>query len=289
MDVNGSLQAILIYVEEQAKNSIGWYWEKKRSKALFSQTIRFLAFALTALGGIFPIAAIMLNPILPMLHIAYKIPPEGLASSLFVGLAAGLYGLDKAFGFSSGWTRYVLTATLLEKSLEEFRLQWTILLAKLSQPPTIDQIEALLECAKDFRAAVAGAVLEETKDWVTEFQNNLGQLERDTQAQLEVLRAKVETTVQSQAEASRPGAVELAVADAARADGYAYDVELEDQKGSALKESVHNTMTWAAIGVPPGQYRLRLRAKMSGQDVTVTKVLIVKPNETTGLQLQLFA
>ncbi len=172
----------------------------------------------------------MLNPLLPKWHINYQIPAEGLASSLFVGVAAGLYGLDKAFGFSSGWTRYILTATVLEKALEEFRLQWTILLAKFHHQPSPDQIEALLLCAKDFRISVASAVLEETRDWVTEFQNTLGRLEREAQAQLETLRAKVESTVQSPPDAQRPGAVELTIRDAAHADGFAFNVVLETRR-----------------------------------------------------------
>jgi hypothetical protein len=286
-DINASLQAILIYVESEANKSINWYWRNKRSKAIYSQIIRFAAYTLTALGGLFPIAVLMLNPLLESMQLRYRIPEKGLASSLFVGVAAGLYGLDKAFGLSSGWTRYVLTATVLEKTLEEFRLQWTLLLAKLSRPPLPDQIEALLKCAQDFRVAVASAVLQETKDWVTEFQNNLGELERDTRAQLETLRAKVEKTRQTESEENRPGAIELLVPDAAGTDGFAFDVSLEGDKDFALNETVRSSKTWAKLGVLPGQYRLTLAGKVGGKDFLVAKIVIVKPDETTALQVHL--
>jgi hypothetical protein len=161
-DVRGSLQAILIYVEREAYRSINWYWAHKNSKAMLSRFIRFTAFSLTALGGLFPITVLIVNHFLKSTGSAYQIPESGLASSLFVGVAAGLYGLDKAFGYSSGWTRYVLTATALEKTLEEFRLQWTLQMAMASPQPTPDQIEGLLKCARDFRMTIAATVLQET-------------------------------------------------------------------------------------------------------------------------------
>jgi SMODS and SLOG-associating 2TM effector domain 2 len=286
-DVAKSLEAILIYVENEAAKTINWYWTHKQPKARLSQFIRFAAFTLTALGGLFPIAVLMLNPFLKSLGVRYQIPESGLVASLFVGIAAALYGLDKAFGYSSGWTRYVLTATILEKTLGEFRIQWMLLMAKISPEPAPEQIHDLLKCAQDFRAAIAGAVLQETKDWVTEFQNNLVELERDTRAQLETLRTKVEKSVAVKAEESRTGAIELHLTDADHADGFHYDVALEGDSGIAAKETVANTKTWVATGIAPGQYRLTLTAKVAGQERAVRKVVIVKPVEVTGIEAKL--
>ena len=286
-DINGSLQAILIYVEREANRSINWYWAHKNPKATLSRFIRFAAFSLTALGGLFPIAVLMLNPLLKSTGARYQIPESGLASSLFVGIAAALYGLDKAFGYSSGWTRYVLTATALEKTLEEFRLQWTLLIAKASPQPAPDEIEELLKCARDFRVAVAAALLQETKDWATEFQNNLVELERDTRAQLETSRAKVEKTASTKSDESRTGAIELLVTDADRVDGFTFEVAIEGERGAVSRETVRNTKTWAGIGIVPGQYRLLLTGKVGGQDSTVRKVVIVKPDEMTAIEAKL--
>ena len=286
-DVANSLQGILIYVENEATKAIGWYWTRKQSKARLSQFIRFSAFTLTALGGIFPIAVLMMNPLMKSLGAHYQVPESGLVSSLFVGIAAALYGLDKAFGYSSGWTRYVLTATILEKTLGEFRIQWLLLMAKLTSPPTPDQIQDLLKCAQDFRAAVGAAVLQETKDWVTEFQNNLLELERDTRAQLETLRTKVEKSIQTKAEETRTGAIELSVSSAEDAAGIRYDVLLEGEAGVAARDTVTGTKSWAVTGIAPGQYRLTLTAKVRGQDSVVRKIVIVKPGEVTEIAAKL--
>jgi hypothetical protein len=286
-DVNGSLQAILLYVEREAAKSISWYWKRKRRKAFCSQLIRFAAFSLTALGGLLPIVILMLNPLLRSMNVAYQVPESGLISSLLVGVAAALLGLDKAFGLSSGWTRYVLTATVLEKTMEEFRLQWTLLNANADHVPAPAQVAALLKCAQDFRIAVSTAVLQETKDWVTEFQNNLGELERDTRAQLESLRAKVEKTAREASEESRPGALELVVSDADRAEGSTFTASLKGQNGVILSDVVQNSKTWTSVGIAPGQYRLQLAGRVDGRETKVTKVLIVRPGETTEIQAKL--
>ena len=66
-------------------------------------------------------------------------------ASICVGSAAALIGLDKTFGFSSGWARYVLTVTSIRKALEEFRMDWISLSAKIDKTPTPDQIQALIQ------------------------------------------------------------------------------------------------------------------------------------------------
>jgi hypothetical protein len=94
-----------------------WYWQKKGSKARRSRSIQFSAVVLPVLGAIIPVAVHFL--------IAFghadqlRSVDTGILASLFVGIAASLIGLDRAFGYSSGWARYVLTATSIRKSLQE--------------------------------------------------------------------------------------------------------------------------------------------------------------------------
>jgi hypothetical protein len=64
---------------------------------------------------------------------------DGLWASLLLGVAAALFGLDKAFGYLSGWARYVLTATNIRRALEEFRMDWAELMVKAGTPPTAEE------------------------------------------------------------------------------------------------------------------------------------------------------
>src|SRR5262249_42882887 len=136
---------------------------------------------------------------------------NGLWASLLLGVAAALVGLDKAFGYSSGWARYVLTATKIRKALEEFRMDWVELMAKAGNPLRADTVTPLIERAKKFRVDVEALVLQETKDWVTEFQSSMAQMEKDVAAQLSTLKAQVDKTIQAREAASQPGAIQLSI------------------------------------------------------------------------------
>ena len=195
-DPSKSLMDLLAYVEGEADKAINWYWRNKQWKSRLSRSIQFGAVVLTAAGGIAPILVqIRKNTGTPSTF------DSGLWASLCVGLAAALIGLDKAFGFSSGWARYVLTATSIHKALGEFRLDWQALSADLSQTPKPEQVTALIQRAKDFISTAEGLVLQETKDLVSEFQSNMAQIERHQDTTGDA-KAQAEKTVQSKKVAS---------------------------------------------------------------------------------------
>src|SRR5262245_3480502 len=118
-DPAGSLEAVESYAEEAADKAIAWYWSRKTWKARCSRAIQLGAMVSTALAGLIPIIVAIFPVVLPVFGTS-----TGLAASLFVGFAATLIGIDKAFGLSSGWARYVLTATTIRKALQEFRMDW---------------------------------------------------------------------------------------------------------------------------------------------------------------------
>ena len=95
----------------------------KQWKARFSRTIQLSVIVLTALAGLFPIVAYLAKD-MKWPYLA----ESGLWPSFFVGIAATLIGIDRAFGLSSSWSRYVLTATSIRKMLEEFRLDCALIM-----------------------------------------------------------------------------------------------------------------------------------------------------------------
>jgi len=196
-----------------------------------------------------------------------------------VGLAAALLALDKAFGFSSGWARYVMAATNIRKSLEEFRMDWAVLIANACPSPTPEQVAALIQRAKEFRVAVEGMVLQETKDWVSEFQNNIAQLEKDVTAQLAALKAQSEKAAQARDAASQPGSIQLTVPNADKSDNATIQIKLDDAAGPVVDEAVTGSKTWVRLNLIAGQYRVTVSATVSGKPVASTAVVIVKTGE----------
>jgi hypothetical protein len=269
-----------LYVEAEAGKAIDWYWAHKGWKSWPSRIIRFSAILLTALAGIFPVTVTLFD-------IQRASANSGLWSSLLVGLAAALLGLDKAFGFSTGWARYVLAATSIRKTLEEFRMDWMVLSAQLTAGPKPEEIAKLLQRAKEFRAAVEGAVLQETKDWITEFQNNFAELEKDIKVQLDSLKEQAEKAASAHVAATEPGAIQLTVPNADQADGAAFNVSLESAAGLIAAEKVSNSRSWVRINVAPGQYRLTVSAQMNGKPSVAPAVVVVKPRETAAAEITL--
>jgi hypothetical protein len=189
-DVGTSLSALHQYVEDQAQKQIKWYWEKKRAKSAMSMGLRFVAIVLFVLGGLVPIVKATLPA-----DVTNRFRFDfGQSGYLLIGIAAGCMGLDRFFGYSTGWIRYVTTAMAIEKSLEEFRLEWTRTMAKMrGVPPAPEQLETLIQTCTAFSLAIKSQVEQETKAWVVEFQNNLSQLEKELQTKVDEAKAKTKS------------------------------------------------------------------------------------------------
>ena len=254
-----SLKEIHDYAIDQAIKSIDWYWKHKGAKAFFSQSVRFFAWILAAVSGILPIVA---NLYKADANNPFQSP---LVPSLLLGIAAALLGLDKAFGYSTGWARYVLTATNIRKTLEQFRLDWAELMAQSgisgqgNNPVTATQVAPLIECAKQFRIQVENQVLQETKDWITEFQTNTAQMEKDIATQIANLKTQVDKTIAARTAASQPGTIQLTVADPNnKAGNRGLQISLIDSTNKTILQEPLIPPAWASRFIAPGTYQLRL-------------------------------
>ena len=283
-DVVASLRAIRKNAEDEGQKAIDWYWRKKPWKSNPSQAIQFSALLLTAAAGILPVIVQVVKNIRPTVLPANF--DSGPVATLCVGIAAALIGLDKAFGYSSGWTRYVLTATNMTKLLHEFRLDWVGLIAASAAEPTTEEQAKLIQRAKDFVSGIQSMVLQETKDWATEFQSNMAQMEKDLKTQLDTLKAQVDQAAKEKESAAKPGSIELTLTNADKTDGFHFDVSLESTT-TKFADSVSNTKVWTRINTPPGQYKLTVDAKAKGSAIATSMIVDVKPGETSKPALTL--
>lgn len=275
-DQGKSLTALFDYVASEAERSTNWYWTNKRWKARLSRMIQLAAIVLTAAAGLVPVAGTIFGKPLT------ESPGFSLWPSLLVGLAAALLGVDRAFGFSTGWARYVMTATSIRKALEEFRMDWTALVAQLPGTPTSEQLMPLMKRAKEFRLSVESMVLQETQEWATEFQNNIAQLEKDIKVQLESLKAQVEKSRQEETAAKKPGGIQLVVTNASKAQNGSFEVTLFLKNNAVATDSAAVARTSASFtDLEAGQYRLVVKAVVGAKPVSASEVAIVKPGEIT--------
>ena len=163
-DVAASLRKYRMYVEAEALQSLDWYWQSKRTVRLLASGLQYSRALLMALAAIIPIVGRLTGNALMS---------NALLASLFVGTAAALQAGDKHLGISAAWVRYVLAATQIRKALEEFRLDWILLLTKTGPNPTRRQAESFLQLARKFHLAVEGVVTDDTRSWATTFQSSL--------------------------------------------------------------------------------------------------------------------
>jgi hypothetical protein len=283
-DVVTSLRAVRKNAEAEAQKAIDWYWRKKPRKSRPSRAIQLSALVLTAAAGILPVVVQIAKNVNPT-----RVSPtfdSGAVATLCVGLAASLLGLDKAFGFSTGFTRYVLAATAMTKLLQEFRLDWVGMVAASAATPTVEEQTKLIQRAKDFVSAIQSTVIQETKDWATEFQSNIALMEKDLKAQLDSLKAQVDQAIKDKESAAKPGSIELTLTNADKTDGFHFDVSLEGTTDK-FTDSVSNSKVWTRIRIPPGQYRLSVDAKVNGIALATSMILDVKPAETSKPTLAL--
>jgi hypothetical protein len=290
-DVPGSLAKVLKDVEDAAKSATDWYWAEKGPKARASRFIQAASIILTVLAGLVPVAIELLSKAQFAGWWA-----TGLWATVLVGAAGGLLGLDRAFGFSSAWARYVLAATEITRRLAEFRMDWLRLsvIALQTTPPSDEHVAALLAKAKEFRMAVEDVVVQETKEWATEFQNNLAQLEKDVKAQLETLKAQVEKQQKDRAAVSEPGSMEVTVSNADKTRDFTLLVTLEGPDGTVVKDDkVLSSKTWTRLNVKPAQYKVTIAADTvasaaeASKRISQSAVLQVKPGELTKASVSL--
>lgn len=93
-------------------------------------------------------------------------------TAVLLGLVGALLVLDRFFGFSTGWMRYMSTNLQLRQRVQEFQLEWEI--GKAGWQGTVpgrDVIKEMLECCQSFVVQINLIVRNETKAWIKEFES----------------------------------------------------------------------------------------------------------------------
>src|SRR5688500_2425685 len=237
------LEQLRAYAETKIEDELDWYRRNKHGRAATSRRLRFWAVLCTILGGLVPVVVAAVGE-RPAFFNGWPIR-FGQLGYVLLGIAGGLVLLDRFFGYSTGWMRYVLAMQAIEKAREQFRMEWTALLRMLSTtakgtPEHSELVDRMIQRTRAVVIEVKERSEQETQAWIAEFQNNLAQFEKDLKSQLD---------------ASRPGGIDVEVTDGRKADT-PVEILLDGMTADRF------VGTAGSIGfVAPGMHRVTARAQ----------------------------
>ena len=184
-----ALESIRQYAERKVLAEWSWYQRKKQWNAGRSQWLRWLALLLSILGGLVPLLIALFSgrPDWPWFTRAFGSVQFAQLGYVLLAVAAGFVLMDRYFGYSTAWMRYIVAMQTIEKAREAFRLDWTVMARKLplvqsGTPEHNDLVESMIQRARAVIADVKEASERETQTWIVEFQGSLAQLERDSKS-----------------------------------------------------------------------------------------------------------
>jgi len=164
-DLTASLEAVYHWVEGEAIRAATWYLHEKKAKSRWSRALRILAILFATAGAALPFIA------------ANNGAVDFEWGYVLLALAAGAVAMDRYFGFSTAWMRYMTAEQALQRRLQELQFAWaTMLINRGTRVPSAHEVAAELEKLAAAAAAIGEEVRTETMAWAEEFQTNIGEL-----------------------------------------------------------------------------------------------------------------
>jgi hypothetical protein len=254
----GPLGKLCTYAASQTEKNIDWYFRKRQTRRYFCRICRVGVILLTAFAGLLP----LINEIIGGKEHALN----SLWSAVALAVAATLILLDRFYGFTSGWIRFLLTAQQLTQALEVFRFE--VERQKLSWgqlEPTPEQAAMLLRKIQQFHEQVLGIINDETKTWAAEFTEVLKQLDE---------QAKLAT------QAKQKAALQLTVTNGDQcSDGWMLTVGERAPEKRTGKE--------ASVEVLPGLHIVRINGQIADRPVQAETAVKVGPGDIQKVEITL--
>lgn len=164
-NTSSSIASLFRWVEAEALTTYRWYMNEKRGKSRFSKSLRVVTVTMLTFGAAFPVLSLVTSGI---------VRSEWGYLALTIGGGAML--LDKAFGYSSSWTRYMTTSSAIARRTAQLQMDWTLWQARtaeLSSPNASDFIGTIII---PFVNDIGSLVETETKSWTVDLTKNISEL-----------------------------------------------------------------------------------------------------------------
>lgn len=207
-----ALQSIYKEAQKSSQEKRDWYWNAIKEKKVASYLSRGLAFFLLVFGTALPLLAGLSD--------APGIRLNCTQIGIVLLAVAGLTQVaDRAFGWSSGWMRYISTVNLMESKTILFELTWAKHM--LSKSSEIDSkfVQTMFTIAEQFENDLIKLQADETNNWIKEFDagtralyDAIASQREDTKKAIDEIRSTAEKArieAKTQQGTSKPGAIDL--------------------------------------------------------------------------------
>lgn len=198
--INDAVNSIFNGAQEFSQKKRQWYRDNIDFKKKASKVTRLSCFFLFLAGVILPLIAAT-SDIAPT---KLLITQFGVVSLVIAGLGLAL---DRIFGWSSGWVRYISTLFEMEERTWNFTRDWSDYILKHDNKLTKKDMEILYKKASEFEVEITRLRNDETKQWIAEFNHGIALLN-------DLIRSQREETEQIDAQQKdshqeKPGAIEV--------------------------------------------------------------------------------
>ena len=274
-----ALPAIYSHAQESAKVKCTWYWDSIKTKRRASLGVRFVAFTFLIFGTLLPLLAGLGDK--SEVRLLYT--QIGVAALAFAGL---MQVADRVFGWSSGWLRYMTTATAMENLTRKFELDWASYTLEKGGSLGNQDIKPLFDLAKGLEDGLSKMQSDETDKWVADFNSGMALLGELIKSQREAGEKAVEVAHAAQAKAAeerekarQTGSVELTLVH--QAVPVAIKIALDDETAQEFVGS-----SWARSGLTPGQHIISVMTT-SPPSQTIQKIVEVPPAGVARAEINL--
>ena len=170
------LEQLFVCVVKEANDAIRWYELRRKPKQYGGQILRVSALIFAALAGLVPIVGEIFQD-----NGRPSIAPGWATVSL--AIAGLLVLLDRFWGFTSAWVRFLLAQQELGKELRNFQFDWAKHKISWGGPePSIQQAAAMIISCKKFVMKVHAIVRRETNLWASEFESAISMIDQTARA-----------------------------------------------------------------------------------------------------------
>lgn len=275
IDFLQSISALADEVRTKANEAIDWYVQAKRPKRVGATLIRILTIVSTTSAGILTVLAQLYDGV-----------PDGEPNvhpiwiSMALAISAAFLGVDRFFGFSRAWIRYVGTELKIRTALDEFNMSWPLrMVAWKDGNPDAEQTKEAIKACTSFRVELDALVKQETDQWIADFQASMKDLDESTKAATKAAQVAAEADEQrkkaqesarkAKEDAKKPGALNVTVTNGDQCQN-GWTITVADR---GAQDCMGKTV--AVLNLPPGQTVVRADGSIGGEPKHAENVVTV--------------